>query len=724
MVNPSSFQPEINPSRPSSPTAKQKISPESQAVIKELKETLDLAASRKAQMHSRSIAPAASGGAWNSIKTFFNRRFSKITETEKNQAHKINMLIGKVEQDFDELSRLAKKTVNEEKKFYRTPSNEQSVKVNSDYLMEARTILIHARDDLNKLKTEENIALQLAEEHSTFDALPEQIKSLEKKVHLLEAQVVILEKLVDLEIAMKDYHPNEDWDQFIAVEDKKIELMHILKKLCQENPVLKEDAEIQKYYLKKERWDAIEMRELITSRFPGLNKQAERLLNHSIDIQAKRIANMNKKVETLEPLFAQYHSHSKKINNLEYFIHNDSLGARISKTFHIFQKRKNLKEEVLQLKAEQAAIYNKITSHAIFNLTELDWLAEIGKFNPKNIGLRRDIENVIQELVQLNLRHKISVQVTELHEHLELYHKHTRPNAKDIKFINLETLKKTIIEDILKLSGDVQNWHFRARARDLPKNFTKTNVLNQLKAVISVFLPTLQQRNEKVFLLIEKLGLNKELNQAVLDREFDTIPKLKNVGSSGDIGSPEDVELPKDAGSPEDVTPAKETRVEETEDIPLPPSPPPLAPLFSPSQRIEVEPKENVTPPPTISSELLSTPQVEENPLPPAKVFDIFSQIRNKNFELKHMNVEQIEKDKFKVKPVDHLMAEIEAGNLKIDQNNQLFLVNEDAHKLASLQENWEKLTLEERLAVQLASRNRTINPEDEDVSNLEDEWQ
>lgn len=729
-----------------------------------------------APLKSKSITPPSTS-TWSSIKTFFNRRFSTITEPEKKQAQGINLLIGKIEQDVERMSNLARAVATKERKFDPFP-DKQSVEVSSDYLIECDNTLTDARKNLQELKAQESTALQLAEKHSTFDTLPQQIKSLEKSVQYLEVRIAILEKLVDLEITMKNYRSEESWDQFVVTGDKKVELINILKD-CLKSPALKDDPEIQKYLAKQEKWSGADAHELITSQFPGLKKQFERLFHASNIMQTKRITNLDKKIEILKPLFAQYHSYSQSINKLENSIHNESLLGRIYRAFH---SSESLEKKVKKLKSEQKEIYQQISKNGTFNPAELDWLAELGKTNPENMKLRKDLEAVSQTLTQLKGRYNISVRMTNLQKNLELYQQvRNKP-----EFPDLLELQTTIKMGIQELSENVQNWH--VQSSELPKNFTKMDVLNQLKALLSVSFPTLQYRNERIFQLINKLGLHTELNQVILDRDIKipkpllgtipTTPKttqqipppfkgearantpppippppspVKEEARVGDETSPAPVSPPpaeKEASVADETPPApispppaeKEDSVaDETPPASsLPPSPvqeeagvPPLAPTFD-------APQSPITP-----SDLLSELQ------PPPKVDDPFSQIKNgvklktptvtpkeedvdkpflskikeQDFSLRHVDIKQIEKDKLKVKPVDRLIAEIDAENLKIGQDDKVVLVKEDPTKLARLQKDFDELDTQERLRVKVHIREKDLTPEEEDSNSSEENW-
>src|SRR5205085_10871793 len=121
-----------------------------------------------------------------------------------------------------------------------------------------RELLKKTQEHLQNLNDEESTAQELAEKHTTFDDLPGRIQKLEENVHYLEARIEVLQKILDLEVVMKDYETEKKWDQFINIRDQRKELGQTLRDLIEQNPSLQGEIEAQAY-LEKPRLNAADI---------------------------------------------------------------------------------------------------------------------------------------------------------------------------------------------------------------------------------------------------------------------------------------------------------------------------------------------------------------------------------------------------------------------------------------------------------------------------------
>jgi len=564
--NPLSFSP--SGSEPlSTPTSRKEGTPSSQdqvidVAIEQLKEITG-EGNYSPNLKSKSVvAPPLEEGVWDSIVKFFNRRFSEVTEAEQEEAQKINLMIGKVEQEINKMDQLAKQASLKEQALKGKYPSDQSVDVTATYLTKAQLVLVKAKNHLLALKTKEHSAYQLAEDHAAFDALPGHIQRVEENVNYLEAKLEFIQKLFDLEIAIKDYKPQETWDQFVKVRDQRKSLTETFREMIEKNPAFKENPEAQKY-LQLKAWSSDDLYQLGKSIFPGLKSQVERLLDSSVEIHDKRIEKLDNQMGTLKPLFSQYNKLSQRINDLENSIYGNTILSKISRLIHGESK---LKEKLQKKKIELAVTYKNINDNAKFKSTEVDWLNGVVKLQPEKLRLLKDINAMQEGLSYLKVRHSVSIDMNKLHRHLEFFRDHNQvvEESFDSNFIDFKKLNAILSSDIQNLAKDMQGWQIQQNK--LPSKFAKMDILSQLKVQISVSFPALEPRVASIFRMIEEKALHEELNQAIADKT-----KIKRTPVLEDLEADED-EIIEDAS----LTKSAIEATEENQIFSPPPTPPPF----------------------------------------------------------------------------------------------------------------------------------------------------
>lgn len=584
----------------------------------------------------KSIKATPSGRAWLAIKNFFNRRFSPITDQAKKESKEIKSLIGEVEQVLRKESELNRENAKTEKLLARGFPDEQSTSSSAEYSNQFNDLLNRAKVQLRDLKEQEATALLLAEKHTAFDDLPEQIKKLEKQVDSLEAKKEVLAKLNELELAMKGYYPDEKWNHFMVVKQARGELVKTLREVCLDNSALKDEGNV-KHYLSKNTWYAEDVHQLIKSHFPGLKNRMERLLDGSIRLQNNRIEKLDQRVENLKSLFEKYNSNLTRIFSLERSIQDNSLIGRI---YRIFHSKRKLRKQIQQIQAEQQNIYKEIKRKGgNFQTTELQWIEAMGKYRSDLIDLRRNIEAIRDAIPFLDVKHHITTQMHTLQQHLEIYHHFFEENTNntliDMKTIEMEKIKENAIQTI---TTDIQELAVLLplgieKPGELPSNFAKMDYLNKLKTLITVSFPAfsaLQLQKDIVFRLIDRLSLQEKLTEAMRKREKDesegdeskldqVVAKLVTEGKLDPAILKEGEEVEENAPprpnlliDPE-ILPSEETLIEGAKEAPIPP-------VIIPKE--ETRKDESVIPdaPPLTSTEAIIAPPLTapENPIPPA----------------------------------------------------------------------------------------------------------
>lgn len=478
-------------------------------------------AESKASLEDRSIDQASGQTQVSIKKDFFNKLSKPVSEKDRQKAKNIDLLIGKVERVLTQMNNLAKKIANKERGLKgRFPNNENTT-LSSNDSFEFSKLLEQAKEDLKTLLTKKEEATELADEYQTFGHLPKDIKRMEDNVQYLQTRFTISQEIDNLEVVIKDYHPEEKWDQFVAVQEKKALLATTIKEQLTAEP-FKEETEVQTHIQKKE-LSTHDVHQVVKLMFPGLTGKVERLLDNYVGMEKKRIQTLEKDVETLKSSLFAYNKQSRAINNLEKLLSENTklpLLESISRIFYRFIysiSRSNLRTQLEDFKKKQQANYQTIMEKTKFNDKELNWLKS--KNNPETIKLIQDIETIRKEVPKLTEKHDVANQMDELVENLNKYKKLLEfkidsfgsNNVKNKKNELLSIIKKDITSKIQKFSQRFQ------KLKTLPSRFKEVDIsdLNQLKAMFSLHFPNLTQRNENLFQLIEKVQLLDDSKESI-----------------------------------------------------------------------------------------------------------------------------------------------------------------------------------------------------------------
>jgi hypothetical protein len=513
------------------------------------REALNTSLDKSADLTSKSINVPQQLGFWNLIKIFFNRHFGEIKKEDKNQAEKIGEHIERVKQNIEQILQSIRYATNEERTLAKTFPTKKTIDISEKHLTRAHNQINLVKQHLQALKNNEFIAIDLANKHATYDALPGQISKLEIDVAYLEARVQVTEKLFNIEVAMSDYRNQGTWVQFIKVREKKNALGDTLRNILA-NPNLKTEIGSQKF-LAKASWEGIY--QLIKSAFPGLQGKVERLWDGVLVMHKQRIQALDQQAETLKALILQYKGESNRINSLENSLYSDSLMAKISRV--VYPGEDNLKKALTKAQDDQIATYKEIKKAAQFNPEELKWLAQIGRTNSDQQKLSSDLEAIRHEISVLDVRQKMADQMNAL---LKKLSKYSGTHRSHLSVSGLDATKRELIEKEIKtlqsgiqeLAQNVKDWQIKTSL--LPKEFRNMKILDQLKNVISIYFPILNERNQVIFRLIEKTGLHEDLNHAL---------------SEDILGKKEQIIMPMPEPSSKIEEKEVEERVQETEEL-------------------------------------------------------------------------------------------------------------------------------------------------------------
>jgi hypothetical protein len=632
------------------------VTTKTESVAVEQLETGDTT-STAANLQSKDIkAPPA--GMFESIRRFFNRRFSPITDTKQQQAQDIRVLIGRVEIELAKLTRETKKAQYAEKNFSGKTPNKDSIKATTDHLTKSRQLLKKASDHLTALKKEEDSAQQLAADHSVFEDLPVRIQLLEENVRYLEARVEVLEHLLNLEVSLEAYHPDKTWDQFVEIQEQRKELTYSLKDLIESNPALQRDVEAQAY-LSKAKWRADDVHEVMHLIFPGLRTQLERLFDNALNAQKTRLNNLEGQVKDLNQLLAKHEKQSNQIYYLEKAIHGTSFLRKFSRLWY---GKMNLRQQLQELKKEQKKTYEEIEVKGQFNSEELDWVKIIGKVNPKRRELRRNVEIVRHHIKKLETTQNLSDHMTELLHNLEIRHKLNVKNASE-EYVNFDKLDERITSNFKELAGDIKDLKFRQGV--LPPDFTKMDLVDQLKILVSASAPMFKERNRMIFKLIEEEDLHANLNEIIKkeyieddeESELETGSDTSSEASDSPLASPRhtsnDDEEEHIVSAP--ITPSSSPKTPtksalQTSVAPPPPPPPPVVKQTTPPPPPPAAPSQNTANPGA------QTPALTKTPSQPA---DLLAQIQN------GLKLKAAANDAKEGSLCDQLLAKMRKGELK-----------------------------------------------------------
>lgn len=460
-------------------------------------------------------------GWGEAITSFWNRRFGKISSEDQAKAAGITQLSSQIEAELKQTVDDSKKARNAEKKFAGAYPSDQTIQNENEFLAAARTHLQTAQTLLITLKAKEADADELAEKHAAFDSLPTTITRLEKEINLLEGRITLGEQLVKLEEKMKDYKPDEKWEQFKAVGRERQALYGTIKQLVTDNPALKDDPALKKYADKKNLL-ASDTSAIISLVYPDLKGNVGRIFDATHLITNKRMDNLRKQVQGLLPLFSKHKAVSKLIESLESSIHSKSLTAKISRLVH---GKEALEAQLEDAKNESAIILQDLKDKGQFNPDELKWLADRGKHNWAIKTLAGDITDVQTSLEYLELRDPVSHEIGRLIDRITEYGgaKVQLKRAKTPEYTKAATkavveTKAAIISDFRKLSPQLDLIKERKKG-NLPADFDTLDEFSKFKVLIPLAFPSLKVKNGILSDLIVEQELTEDFKQAILEGE-------------------------------------------------------------------------------------------------------------------------------------------------------------------------------------------------------------
>ena len=467
----------------------------------------------------KNIAPKKGWGA--AISSFWNRHFGKISTDDQKKADGITLLSSQIEAELKQTADASKKARNAEKKFAGAYPSDQTIKNENEFLAAASQHLQKAQFLLKDLKAKEADADELAEKHTAFDSLPTTIKRLEKEINLLEGRITFGEELVKLEEKMKDYRPDEKWDQFKAVGRERHALYATIKNLVTDNPALKDDPALRKYADKKNLLPSDTLA-IISLIYPDLKGNVVRIFDATQVIINKRMENLREQVKGVLPLFSKHKAASKLIESLESSIHSKSLTAKIARAFH---GKEELEAQLAKAQEESTKILEELKTNGQFNPDELKWLADRGEHNWAIKALSSDITDVQTSLEYLELRDPVSNEIGRLIDRITEYRgaKVQLKRAKTKEYTEVaqkavDHVKADIISDFRKLSPQLDLIKDRKKG-NLPADFDTLDEFEQFKVLIPLAFPSLKNKNSILSDLIVDQELSKDFNKAIQDGE-------------------------------------------------------------------------------------------------------------------------------------------------------------------------------------------------------------
>ena len=675
-------------------------------------------------------------GSRNPIIRFFNRRFSPITEAEQNQFQTINILVGKAKQALDKAAEYTQRAKYAEKKISGKFPTDESVESSLKYLKDTRKRLDEASTHLSHLEKYELTADRLAEEHSAFDFLPRDIQVLKKNVQVLKNRLEIGEKLLNLETALKNYHPEETWTQLTEVREQTRTLAKILKNFILHHPRLKEDRELQKY-INIQNLTGAEMHEIIQNIFPELTNQVERLFDSILEVNKGRIKNLEQQVETLKPLFSIYNEQSRRIDNLEKHLYSESLLNRIYRVFH---NKDKLLQQLRDAQAEIKWTHEKIKDEEVFIPEEINWLSKKANLT----SLRRDLEAIRMGISFIDDREKVADQMDRLIFTLRQTSKLLA--VYDPMMDTLLTKNRGIIKDSIKqIHTTTQQMSKEINPTKLPIGFEKLDALTQLKSLIPIVFPALVQKTDRLFKHIEQQHMHEELMREIQKTGIESPPSEESVETKKELIE-EALSLEESIHESSSTIPQENPRpqpgkdelmVIENESVPMGL---PLAPaLQDEPEVIENEEEFKLESPPTSPQ----PPSISTTKINPSDKYEgIEGRQSESSREHPSILLEQIRKGKKlnKIQPslkekgpgaarsAEELLAEVKAGNINAIFRELIEAVKKGLLKIGEIPvEARNHLSVMQATILSIAARRGTMEDEPDEIEedkNLEDkDW-
>ena len=375
------------------------------------------AGAAKTPLADRKIDITPSPSLWQSIVRYFSRHFGAIPETNKQKAQEIRELISKIDAELDQINVAAQTAKRLNRKADGAFPSLETIQFEETFQEEAAPHLKEASSLLIQLQAMRNDALELAEAHARYDSLSQRIDSLGKELHAQAGRMTVGQKLLDLEKAMQAYFPDKKWAQFTDITDKRKALYNEIQSVIGTNPAFKEDTTLQGL-TKASNFAATNSYDALQRMYPNLDSYVERLFDATVKVIEERYDALTQKIDEMIPLFAKHKKLSKQISELEFYIHDASLFARIYRFFHDIEA---LKAQLQEAKTELALVSAEIRSKGKFNHEEIQWVYEQGKSDEKFGVLGSEVSDIKKGVDYLDLREPISSELSQLIQKLSEY---------------------------------------------------------------------------------------------------------------------------------------------------------------------------------------------------------------------------------------------------------------------------------------------------------------
>ena len=421
-----------------------------------------------------------------------------------------------------------------------TPGSDASLEYSKKSYIMVLSAYTEADQFLSELEMKKNLAEKLADDHSKFGDLPEQIEKLEKKVAFLKANVEIHAQFQQIEAAMKDMPDELKMKDISKVMESGKDLANVLKNLLLDNPGLKDNVEVKKFLDEiplNKNWTGGDIYKCIALNFPGLKNQINRLMNANSEIQNKFIDQIEKKTNESIP-YLEYHSKlSKEIKECKQTMEGKTFGAKFAKFFYEILSKDYLDKKLQHLQENQSVIYAKI-------------------------------KNLSKDLMNKEMDPLISFKKPELGQYIEAFRKITVAFQAEYEINNLINELKLENNDEMILKNGVNNIaqilekNFEGviaiKKENLPKNFAKLTPKDQFRVLIAYSFPKLRENNNELFKLIKEKKLEEKLSEILISRIHQEKPEIiqnQNIKEEEEIREvlPKDVQESVLALSPSNI---------------------------------------------------------------------------------------------------------------------------------------------------------------------------
>lgn len=493
---------------------------------------------------------AAKPGVVGSIIAYFEKHFGSLSQTETEQVQIIENTLAGAKHLLERDERLLKDIQSAKQNRKGQALSGESLKETATAQNNFKSTLRLVQLKLNKLRNLEQTAETLAQKHSECEALPTQIRALEKKVEVLKGRIAVSDELQKFEEKMIEYsEPNQgSWENFVVIRQQKLKFEETLRKAIEARPELKKDKEIRAFLDQATPVSGETLNRVIQRTYPQLSAHLEHLFDNLSSIQKQRISQLKQKATTLNTLVAAYSKTAKEVASLEQHVYTPSWVDRL------FGRQENNQAKLKAKQAELDAVYERIHSTDNFIPAEADWVKMLAHKHSHYQSLSADVSTMSQAFAHIKNREVVSDEMSTLIESLDLYKKNLEFNQqqqqiaakqqrrskaqqtsqrsssvslKDSITSSMDSSRRRLVKTIaqnLKTSIKAIYEGSQQAVDQLPKGFESLSPIEQLKTLTILAFPKLENRITYLMGLIKTIAeLQTESGQQTLAHEVEEI---------------------------------------------------------------------------------------------------------------------------------------------------------------------------------------------------------